>query len=162
VLEAYVSLRRATGQPGLLDQTTRIALLVTTATACDSHYAQAILSALAIRSGWRQDQVDALLAGKDLGEPKANALIGVIREAAAGSGRVADRTWDTALRAGWTDQHLAEAFGYLGLAALPPTSSTTRTPSWTSLRPPDAANGHAWRCDGSIPGAPAGSSVGSG
>ena len=116
VLEAYVSLRRATGQPGLLDQPTRTALLVTTATACDSPYAQAILSALAIRSGWRRDQVDALLAGKDLGEPEADALIGVIREAAANSGRVADRTWDTALRAGWTDQHLAEAFGYLGLA----------------------------------------------
>ena len=55
-------------------------------------------------------------AGKDLGEPKADTLIAVIREAAANRGRVADHTWASAIRAAWTDQHLAEAFGYLGLA----------------------------------------------
>ena len=116
VLEAYVALRRATGQPGTLDQTTRTALLVATATASESRYAQAILSNLAIRSGWPPDQVAALLAGKDLGEPKADALIAVIREAAADRGHVADATWASAVRAGWTDEQLAEAFGYLGLA----------------------------------------------
>ena len=93
-----------------------------------------ILSTLAIRSGWRPDQVAALLADKDLGEPNADMLIGVIREAAANRGRVADHTWASAVRAGWTDQHLAEAFGYLGLAVLPLTSSTTRIPTWTSRR----------------------------
>ncbi len=86
------------------------------ATASESRYAQAILSTLAVRSGWRPDQVAALLADKDLGEPKADTLIAVIREAAANRGRVADHTWASAVRAGWTDQHLAEAFGYLGLA----------------------------------------------
>jgi hypothetical protein len=35
---------------------------------------------------------------------------------AATRGQVADATWGSAVRAGWTDQHLAEAFGYLGLA----------------------------------------------
>lgn len=116
VLEAYVSIRKATAQPGTLDQPTRTALLVAAATASESQYAQAILSTLAVRSGWRPDQVAALLAGKDLGEPKADALIAVIREAAAHRGRVTDHTWASAVRAGWTDQHLAEAFGYLGLA----------------------------------------------
>lgn len=116
VLEAYVAIRKATAQPGTLDQPTRTALLVAAATASESRYAQAILSTLAIRSGWRPDQVTALLAGKDLGEAKADALIGVIREAAGHSGRVTDHTWATALGAGWTDQQLAEAYGYLGLA----------------------------------------------
>jgi hypothetical protein len=83
---------------------------------CCSSRAPAILSTLATWSGWRPDQVAALLAGKDLGEPKAGTLIAVIREAAANRGRVADHTWASAVRAGWTDQHPAEAFGYLGLA----------------------------------------------
>lgn len=116
VLEAYVSIRKATAQPGPLDQRMRTALLVAAATASESRYAQAILSTLAVRAGWQPDQVTALLAGKDLGEPKADALIAVIREAAADRGRVADHTWASAVRAGWTDQHLAVAFGYLGLA----------------------------------------------
>ena len=71
---------------------------------CCSSRAPAILTTL------------ALLADKDLGEPKADTLIAVIREAAANRGRVADHTWASAVRAGWTDQHPAEAFGYLGLA----------------------------------------------
>ena len=29
-----------------------------------------------------------------------------------------DHTWTSAVRAGWTDEHLAAAFGYLGLAVL--------------------------------------------
>ncbi len=111
-----MALRRATGQPGTLDQSTRTALLVVTASASESRYAQAILSNLAFQSGWQPDQVAAPLAGKDLGEPKADALIAVIREAAANRGQVADSTWASAVRAGWTDEHLAEAFGYLGLA----------------------------------------------
>jgi hypothetical protein len=116
VLAAYVGIRRATAQPGTLDQATRTALLVAAATVSESRYAQTILGTLAIRSGWRPDQVAALLAGKDLGEARADALIGVIREAAGHHGRVAEHTWAAALGEGWTDQQLAEAYGYLGLA----------------------------------------------
>jgi len=115
VLEAYVSIRRATARLGTLDQRVRTALMLVSAAADDSPYAVAIISTLALRSGWRQDQVAALLAGQDVGEDKLDALTGVVREAAANSGRVSDATWDYAAGQGWDDEQLAEAFAYLGL-----------------------------------------------
>ena len=116
VLEAYVSLRKATARLGTLDQAARAALMLAAAAATANQYAVAVLSALALRSGWRQDQVGALRDGKDLGDEAADALIGLVREAAAGQGRVSDVTWADAQAAGWTDEQLAEAFSYLGLA----------------------------------------------
>lgn len=116
VLEAYVSIRRATATHGTLDQPVRTALMLVAATADGSQYALAILAMLALRSGWREDQVAALRTGAGVGEEKTDALISVVREAAANSGRVRDVTWDNAVGQGWGDEQLAEAFGYLGLA----------------------------------------------
>ena len=115
VLEAYVSIRRATARHGTLDQQARTALMLVAAAADASPYALAIISLLALRSGWREDQVKALLAGQAVGEDKLDALIGVIREAAANSGRVSDAAWKAAAGHGWSDEQLAEAFAYLGL-----------------------------------------------
>ena len=116
VLEAYVSIRRATARHGTLAQQVRTALMLVAAAADGSQYALAIISMLALRSGWREDQVAALRSGVGVGEEKTDALIGVVREAAANSGRVTDATWDNAVGHGWGDEHLAEAFGYLGVA----------------------------------------------
>lgn len=116
VLDAYVSIRRAAAQHGTLDQPVRTALMLAAAVAGGSDYALTVISLLALRSGWRQDQVTALRSGQDLGEPGTDALLAVMREAAAGAGRVSDATWDRAAAAGWTDGQLAEAFAYLGLA----------------------------------------------
>jgi hypothetical protein len=116
VLEAYVSLRKATARLGTLDQAVRAALMLASATAAENRYAMAVLSMLALRSGWRQDQVTALRDGKDLGDEAADALIGLIREAVTGQGRVSDATWASAQAAGWNDGQPAEAFSYLGLA----------------------------------------------
>jgi alkylhydroperoxidase family enzyme len=115
VLDAYVSIRRATATHGTLDLPVRSALMLAAAVHDGSAYALAIVSMLALRSGWRQDQVQALRAGGDLGEEKVDALIGVVREAAANSGRVSDLTWAGAVGHGWSDEQLAEAFVYLGL-----------------------------------------------
>src|SRR2546421_234617 len=57
VLEAYVSLRRASAHLGTLDQRIRSALMLTSAAAAANDYAVAVLSMLALRSGWRQDEV---------------------------------------------------------------------------------------------------------
>jgi len=54
-------------------------------------------------------------AGAEIGEPRADALITVVREAAGRGGRVSDATWARALATGCTDDNLAEAFAYLGL-----------------------------------------------
>jgi hypothetical protein len=99
VLDAYVSSRRATARHGTLDQQARTALMLAAA-ADASPYAVAIISALALRSGWRKDQVEAPLAGRHVGDSKLDALIGVVREAADHSGRVSDTTWDTAIGLG--------------------------------------------------------------
>ena len=115
VLDAYVSIRRAAAQHGTLDQPVRTALMLAAAVAGGSDYALTVISQLALRSGWRQDQVAALRAGQDLGQPGTDTLLAVIREAAARSGRVSDATWARATAAGWTDGQLAEAFVYLGL-----------------------------------------------
>ena len=67
VLTAYVSLRRATAQLGTLDQPLRPALMLAAATADGSEYAQAVISALALRSGWSPDDVAALRCGQGRG-----------------------------------------------------------------------------------------------
>lgn len=115
VLEAYVSIRRATARHGTLDPRVRPALMLVAAAADSSAYALAIISTLALRAGWQPGEVDALVAGRNVGDDKLNALTGVIWEAAANSGRVSDATWDTAVGLGWGDDQLAEAFAYLGL-----------------------------------------------
>ena len=117
VLDAYVSIRRATARHGTLDPRARTALMLVAAAADASQYALTITSRLALRSGWRPDQVEALLTGRDTGEDKLDALTGVIREAAANSGRVSDTTWTNAAGQGWDDEQLTEAFAYLGLTA---------------------------------------------
>ena len=116
VLEAYVSIRRATGHHGTLDQPVRTALMLAAASAGGNEYALAIISMLALRSGWLPGQVAALAAGADVGVAKTDALVAVVREAAVRNGRVSDGTWDRAVSSGWDDSQLAEAFAYLGLS----------------------------------------------
>lgn len=116
VLEAYVSLRRAAAHQGTLDQRVRAALMLTSAAAAGNDYAVAVLSMLALRSGWQQADVGALRAGEDTGDATIDALAGLVRAAAAGQGRVSDGAWARAVAAGWTDEQLAEAFASLGLA----------------------------------------------
>jgi len=104
VLEAYVSIRRATARHGTLEAPVRSALMLAAAVHDGSEHALAIISMLALRSGWHQEHVDALAAGKDLGEEKTDALISVVREAAANSGRVSDTAWARAVGMGWNDE----------------------------------------------------------
>jgi Carboxymuconolactone decarboxylase family len=115
VLAAYTSIRRATGELGTLDQRLRTALMLVTAAADGNAYALAITTMLARRSGWQPGEIAAMRSGGRAGEPRADALIAVIREAAGSSGRVSDATWARAVAAGCTDDDLAEAFAYLGL-----------------------------------------------
>jgi hypothetical protein len=67
------------------------------------------------RAAARHGTLEALRAGKELGEEKTDALIGVVREAAANRGHVSDLAWARAAGSGWSDEQLAEAFVYLGL-----------------------------------------------
>ena len=115
VLDAYTSIRRATGKHGTLDQRLRTGLMLATAAAEGNEYALAIITLLAQRSGWERAEIAALRSGAEIGDPRTDALIAVVREAAVSSGRVSDATWDRAVAAGCTDDDLAEAFAYLSL-----------------------------------------------
>jgi hypothetical protein len=116
VLDAYVGLRKATAHLGTLDQPVRTALMLAAASQDESEYALAVISMLALRSGWGPDQVRALRSGGLSGDAAVDALVAVVREAAGDHGRVSDTTWKQATASGWTDGQLAEAFAYLGLA----------------------------------------------
>ena len=116
VLAAYAAVRQATVTHGTLDPKVRSALMLVTTAASHSAYAEALTSYLAVRSGWSPSEVRSLRDGHLLGDNKTDSLVGVIREAAARSGRVSDATWQQAADRGWTSEQLTEAFGYLALA----------------------------------------------
>src|SRR5258708_28557919 len=88
VLEAYVSIRRATARHGTLEAPVRSALMLAAAVHDGSDYALGIISMLALRSGWHPEQVEALLGGRDAGAGNTDALIVVWREAAAKAAHV--------------------------------------------------------------------------
>src|SRR5258707_14473563 len=67
VLDAYVSIRRATARHGTLVAPARSALMLAAAVHDGSEYALAITSMLALRSGWRPHPVDVLRVGKEIG-----------------------------------------------------------------------------------------------
>ena len=115
VLAAYVSIRQATSEYGTLDLGVRAALMLATAGVSHSEYTEAITATLAERGGWSKHQISALRGGGSVGDDKIDAIVAVVREAAAHAGRAGDIAWERAVACGWTDEQLAEAFAYLGL-----------------------------------------------
>lgn len=117
VLAAYVGLRRAGQSPGLLDQNTRIAIMVSAASALGNEYALAVTGMLARRAGIDEEHLKALVAGAGTGDERTEALLAVAREAAHDAGRVSEDTWQRARERGWSSEQLAEAFAPVGLIA---------------------------------------------
>jgi len=117
VLASYVGLRRAGDDFGTLDARDRAAIMLTAAAALGNYYTQAVASMLALRIGWDEPQVAALVAGAGTGDDRLDALLDVVREAAADGGRVKDDAWQAALAHGWRSDQLAEAFAPLALIA---------------------------------------------
>jgi len=115
VLAAYVSIREANDQHGTLDSRVRSALMLATAGAVRSGYAEAVTSALAQRFGWSQGDIQALRDGQSVADDKIDSIVRVVREAATRAGRVSDVTWRQAEACGWSSEQLAEAFVSLGL-----------------------------------------------
>jgi hypothetical protein len=115
VLAAYTSLRTVIAEHGTLDPRTAWALNLAAAATVSNDYMIGIASRFARMNGWSETQINALRTGTTTGDHKVDALSGVIREAAANSGNVADVTWKAAQQSGWSDAQLAEAFAQLGL-----------------------------------------------
>jgi hypothetical protein len=170
VLTAYAAVRQATVTQGTLEPRVRSALMLATASVSHSPYAVALTSFLVARSGWSPAEVTSLRDGHRLGDDKTDALVEVIREAAAQSGRVSDATWQQAAACGWTSEQLAEAFGYLALTVF---TAYFLNYAQTPVDLPDAgasgasgasgtAGAAAGSAAGSAEGAAAGSAAGSG
>jgi hypothetical protein len=115
VLAGYSSLRAASAEYGTVAPKVAWALNLATAATVGNDYMIGIASRFAGMNGWNEVQIAALRAGETTGNTKIDALIHVVREAAAHSGNVTDATWKAAQQAGWSDAQLAEAFAYLGL-----------------------------------------------
>ena len=115
VLAAYASLRAVTAEHGTFDPKVSWALNLATAVMVGSDYMIGIASRFAHMNGWTEAEIAALRAGTTTGDAKIDALTCVVREAAANSGNVTDATWKAAQQAGWSDEHLTEAFAFLGL-----------------------------------------------
>jgi hypothetical protein len=115
VLAGYSALRAVTAEYGTLEPKIAWALNLATASTVGNDYMIAIASRFAGMNGWNEAQIASLRAGRTTDDIKSDALVCVIREAAAHSGNVTDATWKAAQQAGWSDAQLAEAFAYLGL-----------------------------------------------
>jgi hypothetical protein len=115
VLAAYTSLRAVIAEHGTLDPKVSWALNLAAAATVSNDYMTGIASRFAGMNGWTEAQIGALRTGTTTGDTKIEALISVVREAAANAGNVTDATWNAAQQGGWNDEQLAEAFAYLGL-----------------------------------------------
>ena len=115
VLAAYAGMRKATEDYGTFDFKTRTAIMLSVSCAERSDYAVAVNTMIAQRAGWSDDEIDELKGGHGLGDPRLDALLTVVRDAATNGGSVPDTTWKAAIDAGNTAVELAEAFAYIGL-----------------------------------------------
>lgn len=115
VLAAYASLRAVIAEHGTLDPKVSWALNLATAGTVGNDYMIGIATRFARMNGWTEAQIAALRAGTTTGDARIDALTRVVREAAANSGKVTDAKWKAAQQAGWSDEHLTEAFALLGL-----------------------------------------------
>jgi alkylhydroperoxidase/carboxymuconolactone decarboxylase family protein YurZ len=116
VLAAYVGIRRAIEAHGTLDPRIRFVLMLAVSAASGCEYTQAVNRILVSRAGLPREQIEAVLGGEPTGEATLDALLAVAREVVRDSGIVTGAAWRTALDAGVTEAHLAEAYASIGLA----------------------------------------------
>jgi hypothetical protein len=114
VLSAYSSLRAALAEHSAFDPKEGAALTLAAAAGVGNDYMIRIARRLAQMNGWAEEQVAALASGAPISDVRIDALTGLVGEAAAHSGKVADATWEAARQAGWSDAQLADAFAYVG------------------------------------------------
>ncbi len=115
VLAAYASLRAITVEHGTFDPKVSAAITLAASVAIANDYVIGITSRLALMNGWSRDQVAALQAGTTTQDSRVDALVDLVNEASVNAGKVSDTTWTAALRAGWSDEQLTDAFAFVGL-----------------------------------------------
>jgi hypothetical protein len=114
VLTAYTSLRAVLTEHTAFDPKVGAALTLAAAAGVGNANMIRIANRLTHMNGWTEEQVIALGAGASTGNAKIDALTGLVREATANSGKVDAAARKAGLKAGWSDEQLADAFAYLG------------------------------------------------
>ncbi|MDP9392949.1 MAG: carboxymuconolactone decarboxylase family protein [Actinomycetota bacterium] len=115
VLAVYQGMQQAIAEHGSFDARTREAIALTVGAVNSCTYCQSAHTAAAKAAGLSVEDTLAIRAGSVDFDPRLSALLAVAREIAGERGEVHDRTWDTALDAGWSDEQLAEAFAHVAV-----------------------------------------------
>lgn len=110
VLNAFLAMENAIADASSLDRATRDAIHLTVANVNECSYCQGAYTVAAKAAGFDDEQAKEIRRGKVVDDDKLSALLAVVRQAAAGAGSVDDTTWDAAVRAGWSETQLLEAF----------------------------------------------------
>lgn len=112
-LAGYAGLQAGIRSHGTFSGVTReaIALAVGAVDGCD--YCQSSHTISGRAAGLDGDQMIAIRRGEPSGDEKLDALLAVAREAAGKVGDVSDKTWQSALDAGWTTVELTELFAHI-------------------------------------------------
>jgi len=110
LLKMYATTEQLLSDESSLDEATRQAIHLTVAhtNACD--YCQAAYTGAAKAAGHSEEATKDIRRGALPNDEKLTALLGVAREIAANTGYVEDATWKTALKAGWSQKELLEAY----------------------------------------------------
>jgi AhpD family alkylhydroperoxidase len=109
LLGLFTSAEQAIAEHTSLDQATREAIHLAVATVNDCGYCQAAYTIACTRAGLTKQQTIAIRRGSVDFDPALDALLAVVREAAAAKGYVTQDVWQRALDAGWSDRQLLKA-----------------------------------------------------
>jgi hypothetical protein len=118
LLSAYMGMRRAIEEYGVLDAKTRSAIMLAVSSTDGAGYVQGINTVLTTRAGWAPAKAQEIARGTFSDDPKLASLLHVVRQAARGIGHVDDADWTRACEHGWSPEQFADAFASLAVTLM--------------------------------------------
>jgi hypothetical protein len=118
LLAAYMGMRRAIEEYGILDAKTRSAIMLAVSSTDGAGYVQGINTVLTTRAGWAPAKAQEIARGTFSDDPKLASLLHVVRQAARGIGHVDDADWTRACEHGWSPEQFADAFASLAVTLM--------------------------------------------
>lgn len=110
LLHAYDAMERTLRERSSLGEPVRQAIHLTVAHVNHCEYCQAAYTGGAKAAGHSEATTLDIRRGEVPDDDKLTAMLQVCREIAAEKGYVDDRTWKTALEAGWSEKELLEGY----------------------------------------------------
>lgn len=110
LMEMYDLVETHLAKNSNLDNATRQAIHLTVAAVNDCDYCQSAYTGAAKAAGFDVDETVQIRQGRVEGQPKLTALLVLCRQIADNRGWVDRSAWDGALRAGWTEEEILDAY----------------------------------------------------